>query len=179
MSRAGKHPVAVPSGVKVNLVDNSIEITGPKGTLKRNIHSDVVVKYEGTEITVNPKDDSMQARALWGTTRRFIAGMVKGVTEGFAKVLEINGVGFKAAATPKGDAIRLTLGFSHDIMYIPQKGVTLKTPKPTQIDVEGVDPVLVGQTAAEIRAYKKPEPYKGKGIKYSDETIHRKEGKKK
>lgn len=179
MSRAGKHPVVVPAGVKVNLIDNSIEIVGPKGTLKRNIHRDVIVQYEGSEIVVQPRSATTQSRALWGTTRRVIASMVKGVTEGFAKILEINGVGFKAAANPKGDMVRLTLGFSHEIIYIPQEGVTLKTPKPTQIDVEGIDAVAVGQTAAEIRAFKKPEPYKGKGIKYSTETVRRKEGKKK
>lgn len=179
MSRVGKHPVTVPAGVSVNLAGNSIEIKGPKGLLKREFHNDVIVKYENNQIVVEPKFQTNSSRALWGTTRRVMANMVKGVTEGFVKVLEINGVGFKAAMSGNGKFVVLNLGFSHAIIYIPREGVTIACSKPTQIEVKGIDKEVVGQTAAEIRGFKKPEPFKGKGIKYSDEVVLRKEGKKK
>ncbi len=179
MSRVGKHPVTIPAGVSVNLANNVIEIKGPKGLLKRELHNDVIVKYENSEITVEPKFQTNLSRALWGTTRRIVANMVKGVTEGFVKVLDINGIGFKAAISSNNKYITLNLGFSHAIIYIPKEGISMICPKPTQIEVRGIDKEAVGQTAAEIRGFKKPEPFKGKGIKYAEEIVLRKEGKKK
>ncbi|MDF3047849.1 MAG: ribosomal protein [Candidatus Midichloriaceae bacterium] len=179
MSRVGKHPVMVPSGVTVNLSDGNIEIKGPKGSLKRDLHGDVIVKYENNQIMVQPKFDTASSRSLWGTTRMVLANMIKGVTEGFTKILEISGVGFKAAVSGNGQHLVLNLGFSHAIIYIPKDGVKITCSKPTQIEVVGIDKEVVGQTAAEIRAFKKPEPFKGKGIKYSTEKVFRKVGKKK
>lgn len=179
MSRVGKHPVTIPAGVSVSLASNSIEIKGPKGLLKKAFHNDVIVKYENDQVVVQPKFETNLSRALWGTTRRVVANMVKGVTEGFTKVLDINGIGFKATMSSNGKYVILNLGFSHAIIYIPREGVTIVCNKPTQIAIQGTDKEVVGQTAAEIRGFKKPEPFKGKGIKYSDEVVLRKEGKKK
>jgi large subunit ribosomal protein L6 len=178
MSRVGKHPIAIPAGVSVSLSGNNVEIKGPKGVLREEFHNEVIIKYEDNLIVVQPKSKTNLSRSLWGTTRRIIANMVKGVTEGFSKILDINGVGFKAAMQG-GKYLVLNLGYSHPIYYIPQEGVMIACPKPTQIEVSGIDKEAVGQTAAEIRGFKKPEPFKGKGIKYSDEVILRKEGKKK
>ncbi len=179
MSRVGKHPVTVPAGVSVSLSGNNIEIKGPKGELKREFHNEVTIVYENNSIIVTPKSKTNISRALWGTTRKLIANMVEGVTEGFKKILEINGVGFKAAIGGNGKYIILNLGYSHPIYYVPQEGIKIQCSKPTQIEVIGISKEAVGQTAAEIRGFKKPEPFKGKGIKYSDEVILRKEGKKK
>lgn len=177
MSRIGKHPVELPASVQATLVSSDIEVKGPKGQLKFAIRPEVNVTVEDGKVVVKPRDESKLARSLWGTTQRVIKGMVEGVSQGFTKILDINGVGYRAALSPNGD-LRLSLGFSHGIIYIPPQGIELKCPKPTQIEVSGIDKQVVGQVAAEIRAFKKPEPYNGKGIKYSDEIVRRKEAKK-
>ena len=181
-SRIGKAPINVPGTVKVELTDNkttgqTVTITGPKGTLTRTLRPEVTVTLEGTTLLVQPNGDTKMARSLHGLSRTLVSNMVEGVTNGFKKTLEINGVGYKAAVA--GKVLKLSLGYSHDIDYAIPAGVTITTPKPTEIVVAGIDKQVVGQTAAEIREYRGPEPYKGKGVKYSDEFIFRKEGKKK
>ncbi|MBN9064836.1 MAG: 50S ribosomal protein L6 [Rhizobiales bacterium 65-9] len=177
MSRVGKKAVAVPKGVTARLDGQTVVMKGPKGELKFTVPDLVSVKMEGAEIAVANKDDSKASRAQWGMSRAQIANLAKGVTDGFEKKLEINGVGYRAAI--QGKVLKLSLGFSHDVDYAVPDGVTVTTPKPTEINVVGIDKQRVGQTAAEIRAYRGPEPYKGKGVKYADEFIFRKEGKKK
>jgi large subunit ribosomal protein L6 len=177
MSRVGKYPVPVPSGVTVTAAGNLLTIKGKLGELKLETTSDVETKIEDGKVWVKAKNESKRARAQWGTTRATINNMVKGVSEGYKKVLDMTGVGFKAAAA--GKKLTLNLGFSHDVIYNVPEGIDVKTPQPTQIEVSGANRQRVGQVAAEIRAYKQPEPYKGKGIRYSDEFILRKEGKKK
>ncbi|MCE2993776.1 MAG: 50S ribosomal protein L6 [Alphaproteobacteria bacterium] len=178
MSRIGKHPIELVQGVQATLANSELQVKGPKGELKFAVRNEVTVSVQDGKIVVQPKDDSKDARSLWGTTQRCIKAMVEGVTKGFTKILDINGVGYKAATSPKGDELRMFLGFSHSIVYIPPHGITIKCPKPTQIEVSGINKQVVGQVAAEIRAFKKPEPYNGKGIKYSDEVVRRKEAKK-
>ena len=177
MSRIGKHPIEIKPDIKVLINGDMIEVSGPKGTLKQKIHHDVEVKVEGSMVIIKPKYDTKRARSLWGTFRQVIANMMIGVKDGYKKVLDINGVGFKAAG--KGDVLTLFLGFSHNILYVAPEGISFACPKPTQIEVIGYDKQLVGQVSAEIRAFRKPEPFKGKGVKYADEVIRRKEGKKK
>jgi large subunit ribosomal protein L6 len=177
MSRAGKQPVQVANNVKVNLNNLTLEVTGPKGTLKREFVKEVSVEYKDNQITVTPIDDSIKAKAMWGLTQRLISLMVKGVSEGFTKELEIEGVGFKAAIN--NGLLNMSLGFSHEILYAVPAGITVVCEKPTLISISGHDKQLVGQVAAEIRSLRKPEPYKGKGIRYKGEKIRRKEGKKK
>jgi len=177
MSRVGKNPVAIPAGVNASVAGGVLTVKGRLGELRLPITDDVEAKVDGGAIAVTPRNDTRKARAMWGTTRANIANMVKGVSEGFTKSLEIEGVGFKAAV--EGKDLVLALGFSHPVRYPIPQGITIKCEKPTSVSVSGADVQRVGQVAAEIRAWKKPEPYKGKGIRYTDETIVRKEGKKK
>jgi large subunit ribosomal protein L6 len=177
MSRVGKKPVLVPAGVSARLDGHTVAVKGAKGELKFTASADVTVKVEGNLIRIDPRGDSKRARAMWGTARSMIQNLVVGVTKGFEKRLEINGVGYKAAVAGKN--LQLSLGFSHDVIYPIPAGVTIVTPKPTEITIAGIDKRQVGQIAAEIRAFRPPEPYKGKGVKHVDEFIFRKEGKKK
>ena len=177
MSRIGKKPVAIPSGVTANVAGQSISIKGPKGTLQVMLNDDVAVKMESGAVQVDPANDSKRARAMWGTVRALLANVVAGVTKGFERRLEITGVGYRAAV--QGKNLQLQLGYSHDVVYPIPEGIAIATPKPTEIVVTGIDKQKVGQVAAEIRDFRPPEPYKGKGIKYAGEYIFRKEGKKK
>ncbi|GAU84261.1 50S ribosomal protein L6 [Bosea sp. BIWAKO-01] len=177
MSRIGKKPVPVPAGVTANVSGQLVSIKGSKGELSFSVPDDVSVALENGAIAVQPRSQSKRARSLWGTSRARVANLVTGVTNGFEKKLEINGVGYKAAVT--GKVLKLSLGYSHDIDYPIPAGVAIVTPKPTEIVITGIDKQVVGQTAAEIRDYRGPEPYKGKGVKYAGEFIFRKEGKKK
>ena len=177
MSRIGKKPVALPSGVTAKVEGQKVSIKGAKGELSFVVPDDVDVKFENNEIKVDPRNETKRARALWGTSRAQVNNLVVGVTKGFEKKLEITGVGYKAAVA--GKKLQLSLGFSHDVNYDIPAGIAIATPKPTEIMVSGIDKRQVGQVAAEIRAYRGPEPYKGKGVKYAGEFIFRKEGKKK
>ncbi len=176
MSRIGRMPITVPAGVDVKIDDaNVISVKGPKGTLQRNLHKDMIVKVEGNVITVERPSEDRMHKSLHGLTRTLVNNMVTGVTEGFAKNLEINGVGYRAAL--KGKTLELSLGYSHQVFVEPVENITFEVPSPNQIIVRGIDNQVVGQIAAEIREKRPPEPYKGKGIKYADEHIRRKEGK--
>jgi large subunit ribosomal protein L6 len=177
MSRIGKKPVTIPSGVTATVEGQTVKMQGPKGKLQFVVHDDVEVKFEKGVVTVAPRAETNRARALYGTARAHIANLVAGVTKGFEKKLEITGVGYRA--TMQGKNLQLALGYSHDVVYSIPEGITIAVPKPTEITVSGSDIQRVGQVAAEIRAYRPPEPYKGKGVKYADEFIFRKEGKKK
>ncbi len=177
MSRIGKKPVAIPAGVTARLDGQSIAVKGAKGELKFTAPDEVRVSIDGGVIHVAPHGEDKRARAMWGTARARIQNLVAGVTKGFEKKLEINGVGYKAAVAGKN--LQLSLGYSHDVVFPIPAGVTIATPKPTEITIAGIDKRQVGQVAAEIRAFRGPEPYKGKGVKYADEFIFRKEGKKK
>ena len=177
MSRIGKKPVAVPSGITANVEGQMVKIKGPKGALQVVLHDDVSVKLDGGEIKVDPRFETKRALSQWGTSRTLISNLISGVTKGFERKLEINGVGYRAAV--QGKNLQLALGYSHDVVYPIPEGITIATPKPVEIVITGSDRQKVGQVAAEIREYRPPEPYKGKGIKYSDERIFRKEGKKK
>jgi len=177
MSRIGKKPVAIPSGVTAKVEGQKVSIKGAKGELSFVVPDDVDVKFDNNEIKVDPRNETKRARALWGTSRAQVNNLVVGVTKGFEKKLEITGVGYKAAVAGKN--LQLSLGFSHDVNYEIPAGIAIVTPKPTEVMVSGIDKRQVGQVAAEIRAYRGPEPYKGKGVKYADEFIFRKEGKKK
>lgn len=175
MSRIGKLPVTIPAGVTVTLQGNTVQVKGPKGELSRTINPELTVKVEGSTLTVTRPSDETRHKALHGLSRTLIANMVEGVSKGYAKQLEITGVGFKAEAKPFG--LQLALGFSHQIQYKAPAGIKLTAPQPTQVVIEGVDKEKVGQVAAEIRLLRPPEPYKGKGIKYAGEIIRRKAGK--
>jgi large subunit ribosomal protein L6 len=177
MSRIGKKPVAIPAGVTARLDGQSIAVKGAKGELKFTAPEEVRVSIDGGVIHVAPHGEDKRARAMWGTARARIQNLVAGVTHGFEKKLEINGVGYKAAIAGKN--LQLSLGYSHDVIFAIPAGVTIVTPKPTEITIAGIDKRQVGQVAAEIRAFRGPEPYKGKGVKYANEFIFRKEGKKK
>jgi large subunit ribosomal protein L6 len=178
MSRIGKKPVPVPAGVTANLEGSTLSVKGPKGTLSMSVMDDLVrTAVEDGQITVQPVNDSQRSRAAWGMQRTNVLNLVTGVTEGFTKVLEITGVGYRAAA--QGKNLRLQLGYSHDVNYPVPEGIDVKTPDPNTVEISGIDKQKVGQVAAEIRRWRKPEPYKGKGIKYRGEFIFRKEGKKK
>jgi large subunit ribosomal protein L6 len=177
MSRIGKKPVPVPTGVTVNLSGQNISVKGPKGELKFALVEHVLAKLEGGKVAVDPRDQTKLARSCWGMSRTMISNMIKGVTQGYSRQLEINGVGYRANV--QGKVLQLNLGYSHDVNYPIPEGIEIKTPKPTEIVISGIDKQRVGQVAAEIRDFRGPEPYKGKGIKYSDERIFRKEGKKK
>ena len=177
MSRIGKKPIAVPQGVTASVNGQTVTAKGPKGELKFVVNDEVLVKLEDGEIAVEPRDESKDARSKWGMSRTQISNILSGVKDGFERKLEINGVGYRAAM--QGKNLQLALGFSHDVVYETPEGVTITLPKPTEIIVSGIDKQQVGQVAAEIRKYRGPEPYKGKGVKYAEERIVRKEGKKK
>ncbi len=177
MSRIGKRPVELPSGVEANISGQTVTVKGPKGSREFTATDDVTLKVEDGAVVVQPRGTSKRARQQWGMSRTQVQNLVTGVTEGFKKELEINGVGYRAQA--QGNKVTLNLGLSHDVIFEVPEGVTVTTPKNTEIVVEGNDQQLVGQVAANIREWRKPEPYKGKGIKYKDEYIFRKEGKKK
>jgi large subunit ribosomal protein L6 len=177
MSRIGKKPVAVPSGITANVEGQTVKIKGPKGALQVVLHDDVAVKLDGGQIKVDPRFETKRARSQWGTSRTLIANLIAGVTKGFEQKLEINGVGYRASV--QGKNLQIALGYSHDIVYPIPEGITIATPRPVEIVITGSDRQKVGQVAAEIRDYRPPEPYKGKGIKYAGERIFRKEGKKK
>ena len=177
MSRIGKKPVELPKGVSASISGQTIEVKGPKGTRSFTAGDDVTITIEGTTVKVTPRGLSKRARQQWGMTRSMVSNLVVGVTEGFKKDLEIQGVGYRAAMA--GNVLKLSLGYSHEVNFEVPKGVTVSSPKQTEIVVEGIDQQLVGQVAANIREWKRPEPYKGKGIRYKDEYIFRKEGKKK
>ncbi|HMG79590.1 MAG TPA: 50S ribosomal protein L6 [Xanthobacteraceae bacterium] len=177
MSRIGKKPVVVPSGITANVEGQTVKIKGPKGALQVVLHDDVSVKLDDGQIQVDPRSQSKRARSQWGTSRTLIANLIAGVTKGFEQRLEINGVGYRASI--QGKNLQIALGYSHDIVYAIPEGITIATPRPVEIVISGMDRQKVGQVAAEIRDYRPPEPYKGKGIKYAGERIFRKEGKKK
>jgi large subunit ribosomal protein L6 len=177
MSRVGKRPVAVPSGVTATVDGQLVKVKGSKGELSFVVPENVSVAMQDGAVAVNPRDETKDARAKWGMSRSQVANLVEGVTKGFERKLEINGVGYRAAVA--GKVLKLSLGYSHDVEYAIPAGVTITTPKPTEVVVAGIDKRQVGQTAAEIREFRSPEPYKGKGVKYADEFIFRKEGKKK
>ncbi|MEP0190664.1 MAG: 50S ribosomal protein L6 [Erythrobacter sp.] len=177
MSRIGKKPVAIPGGVEAKIENGALSVKGPKGTLTLGLSDLIDYKVEGDEIAIKPANDSKQARAFWGLQRTLVANLVEGVTEGFSKTLEISGVGYRAKA--QGKTLKLELGFSHDVNLDVPEGVDVKTPDQTTVEISGIDKQAVGQFAAEIREFRKPEPYKGKGIKYRGEYVFRKEGKKK
>ncbi|MXO85601.1 50S ribosomal protein L6 [Altererythrobacter aurantiacus] len=177
MSRIGKRPVAIPSGVTANIEGDTLSVKGPKGTLTMGLSDLIDYKIEGDEIRVNPANDTKAAQSFWGMQRTLVSNLVDGVTEGFTKVLEISGVGYRAQA--QGKKLKLQLGYSHDVDLDVPEGLEVKTPDQTTIEISGSDKQAVGQFAAEIRRWRKPEPYKGKGIKYRGEYIFRKEGKKK
>jgi large subunit ribosomal protein L6 len=177
MSRIGKQPVAVPSGVTVSIDGQTVKVKGPKGELESVLVDLVAVSQEDGHVKVAPREESIAARAAWGLSRTLIANMVTGVTTGFSKSLEITGVGYRAALL--GKALQLNLGYSHDVSYAIPEGISIATPRPTAIVVSGIDKQKVGQVAAEIREWRKPEPYKGKGVRYAGEHVYRKQGKKK
>lgn len=177
MSRIGKKPVGLPSGVTASVSGQTVEVKGPKGVRSFTASDDVTLTVEDNAVAVTPRGSSKRARQQWGMSRTQIANLVTGVTDGFKKELEINGVGYRA--TMQGNTLKLALGLSHDVEYKIPEGVTVTAPKVTEIIVEGIDQQVVGQVAANIREFRRPEPYKGKGIKYKDEYIFRKEGKKK
>jgi large subunit ribosomal protein L6 len=177
MSRIGKKAVPIPAGVTVSVTGQTVAVKGPKGELKEILNAQVLVKMQEDGVKVDPINQSKLARSSWGMSRTLVANMVKGVTDGYSKSLEINGVGYRAALD--GKVLKLNLGYSHDVNYAVPEGIEIKTPKPTEIVISGINKQRVGQVAAEIRDWRGPEPYKGKGIKYAGETIFRKEGKKK
>ncbi len=177
MSRIGKRAVAVPSGVTANVEGQVVKVKGPKGAMQIRLPDEVAVKVDGGGIKVDPRNESKRARSMWGTSRTLVSNLVTGVTKGFERRLEITGVGYRAAV--QGKNLQLSLGYSHEVLYPIPEGIAVATPKPTEIVVTGMDRQKVGQVAAEIRAYRGPEPYKGKGVKYANEYIFRKEGKKK
>lgn len=177
MSRIGKHPVPVPQGVQVQLAGQTLTAKGPKGELKLTVVDELSVEVADGKISVKPRQVNRRSRSMWGMQRTLVSNLVKGVKDGFTRELDINGVGLRAAM--QGKNLQLNMGFSHEVVYPIPAGIEIKVEKPTSIKISGADRHLVGQVAAEIRSVKPPEPYKGKGIKYSDETILRKEGKKK
>jgi large subunit ribosomal protein L6 len=177
MSRIGKKPVPIPSGVTASVDGQHVAVKGPKGELKHVLVDEVIAKLEDGGIEVAPRDDTQAARAMWGMSRTLVANLVTGVTEGFTKKLEITGVGYRAAV--QGSNVQLQLGYSHDILFPIPEGIQVQCPKPTEIVITGIDKQKVGQVAAEIRRFRPPEPYKGKGVRYAGEFILRKEGKKK
>lgn len=177
MSRMGKKPVAILEGVNVSLADGMLTAKGPKGELSMKVAGDVTVQINDGEVVVNPANDSKRSKAMWGTVRSNVNNLMTGAKEGFKKTLEVNGVGYKAAV--QKNMLRLSLGYSHEIVMIIPEGIAVEVEKNTTIHISGADKQQVGEIAAQIRRLRKPEPYKGKGVKYSDEVIRRKEGKKK
>jgi large subunit ribosomal protein L6 len=177
MSRIGNKAVAIPSGVTAAVEGQTVKIKGPKGTMQVVLHDDVSAAMDKAAVKLEPRSESKRARSMWGTSRTLVANLIAGVTKGFEERLEITGVGYRAAV--QGKSLNLQLGFSHDINFAIPEGITIATPKPTEIVVTGMDKQKVGHVAAEIRGFRPPEPYKGKGVKYAGEYIFRKEGKKK
>ena len=177
MSRIGKKAVVVPAGVTASVEGQTVTMKGPKGALHFVVPDDIIVKMDKGTVKVDPRSETKRALAMWGTSRTLVANLIAGVTKGFEEKLEITGVGYRA--TLQGKNLQIALGFSHDIIYPIPDGITIATPKPTEIVVTGIDKQKVGQVAANIRDYRPPEPYKGKGIKYAGEFIFRKQGKKK
>ena len=177
MSRVGKNPVQVPAGTEIHIVDQLVRAKGKLGERAIELPREVAVTYEDNQITVRPRDNSQRARAMWGTTKANLDNLVMGVSEGFSRTLEITGVGYRAAV--QGKTLNLQLGYSHEINFPIPEGIEIKCENQTTIEVSGADKQAVGQVAAEIRGYRKPEPYKGKGVRYRGEQILRKEGKKK
>jgi large subunit ribosomal protein L6 len=177
MSRIGNKTVAVPSGVTANVEGQTVKVKGPKGAMQVVLHDEVLAKMDKAGIKLDPRSQSKRSRSLWGTSRTLVANLVAGVTKGFEERLEITGVGYRAAV--QGKTLQLQLGFSHDVNFPIPEGIAIATPKPTEVVVSGIDKQKVGHVAAEIRGFRPPEPYKGKGVKYTGEYIFRKEGKKK
>lgn len=177
MSRIGKKAVAVPSGVTANVEGQLVKVKGPKGARELKLPDDVIIEFDKGSIKIHPREETPRSRAMWGTSRTRIANLMIGVTKGFEEKLEINGVGYRAAV--QGKNLQIALGFSHDVIYPIPEGIAIATPKPTEVVISGNDKQKVGQVAAEIRSFRRPEPYKGKGVKYAGEHIFRKEGKKK
>jgi large subunit ribosomal protein L6 len=177
MSRIGKKPVSIPAGVTAQIADGVLTVKGPKGTLTLGLSDQISYSVDDGSISVKPANDGKTARSYWGMQRTLVSNLVEGVTQGFTKVLEITGVGYRATA--QGKVLKLQLGYSHDVNYEVPEGIEIKTPDNTTVEINGIDKQKVGQVAAEIRRWRKPEPYKGKGIKYRGEYIFRKEGKKK
>jgi large subunit ribosomal protein L6 len=177
MSRIGKRAVAIPSGVTASVDGQTVKMKGPKGALELVLPGDVIAKMEKGAIKVDPRNETKRARSMWGTSRTLVSNLVTGVTKGFERKLEITGVGYRAAV--QGKNLQIALGYSHDVVYPIPAGIAIVTPKPTEVVITGIDRQKVGQVAAEIRGFRKPEPYKGKGVKYAGEYIFRKEGKKK
>ncbi len=177
MSRIGKKPVAIPKGVTVTVNGQEVKAKGPKGELSVSLVERIAAKLEEGEVVVEPRETTNEARALWGLSRTLVQNLVTGVSRGYAEALEISGVGFRASV--QGKTLQLQLGYSHDIAFPIPPGIEIKCDKPTSLTVSGIDKQKVGQVAAEIRAFRPPEPYKGKGVKYADEKVYRKEGKKK
>jgi len=177
MSRIGKKAVSVPSGVTASVEGQTVKMKGPKGALQYVVPDDITVTMDKNSIKVTPRADTKRARAMWGTSRTLVSNLIAGVTKGFETRLEITGVGYRAAV--QGKNLQIALGYSHDVMFPIPEGITITTPRPVEIVVTGIDKQKVGQVAAEIRAFRPPEPYKGKGVKYAGEYIFRKEGKKK
>ena len=177
MSRIGKKAVAIPSGVTANVQGQTVSIKGPKGALSLVLPDEVMAKMDKAGVTLDPRNETKRARSQWGTSRTLVANLVAGVTKGFEQRLEITGVGYRAAV--QGKNLQLQLGYSHDVVFAIPDGITIATPRPVEIVISGLDRQKVGQVAAEIRDFRPPEPYKGKGVKYAGEYIFRKEGKKK
>jgi large subunit ribosomal protein L6 len=177
MSRIGKKAVSVPKGVTANVNGQSVTVKGPKGELSFLANDDVHIKFADGKISVDPASETKRARSAWGMSRTMVSNLMKGVTQGYEEKLEINGVGYRAALAGKN--LQLNLGYSHEVLFPIPAGITIVCPKPTEIVITGADKQKVGQVAAEIRRFRRPEPYKGKGVKYADEHIFRKEGKKK
>jgi len=177
MSRIGNKAVSIPSGVTANVEGQTVKVKGPKGAMQVVLHDDVTVTMDKGTVKLEPRSETKRARSMWGTSRTMVANLVAGVTKGFEERLEITGVGYRAAV--QGKSLNLQLGFSHDVNFAIPEGIAIVTPKPTEIVITGIDKQKVGHVAAEIRGYRPPEPYKGKGVKYAGEYIFRKEGKKK
>jgi large subunit ribosomal protein L6 len=177
MSRIGKKPIAIPAGVTLSVDGQTVSVKGPKGQLSWTVVEEITLKHEGAELTLAPRDDSPRAKAMWGLSRSLLGNMVHGVSQGYEEVLELVGVGYRAAM--KGQALSMQLGFSHDVDIPPPAGISFAVPKQTEIRIAGIDKQLVGETAARIRRIRPPEPYKGKGVRYAGEQVRRKEGKKK
>jgi large subunit ribosomal protein L6 len=177
MSRVGKYPVEIPAGVQVAIDGRTLSAKGKLGELQLELTDHIEAKVDGNKVTVQPRGNERQARMMWGTTRALVASMVKGVSDGYARSMEITGTGFRASV--QGKNLVMNLGYSHDVVYPVPDGIKITCERPTAVRVEGVDRRQVGQVAAEIRGFRPPEPYKGKGVRYSDEVIRRKEGKKK
>lgn len=177
MSRIGKKPVVIPAGVSADIANGVLTVKGPKGTLTLTLADEIAYAVEDGAISVKPANDTKRARAFWGMQRTLVSNLVSGVTEGYTKTLQITGVGYRATA--QGSNLKLALGYSHDVDFAVPEGIEIKTPDNTTVHISGIDKQKVGQVAAEIRRWRKPEPYKGKGIKYDGEFIFRKEGKKK